>query len=482
LLLEYILLIIAVLIILSIVISRYTYNLGTPTLLIFLAVGMIAGSEGLGNIYFDDYRLSQNVGVIALVIILFSGGLNTKWQSVKNQITNAIVLSTAGVFLTAIFAAAFMYFVLEFDLLTCLLIGSIISSTDAAAVFSILESQRIKIKGGLSPLLQVESGSNDPMAIFLTIGTIQIITSPDSGIGSILLLFVKQMSIGFGLSFASGLILVQFINRHKFIYDGFYPVFLLASTFLVFSLASTLGGSGYLAVYISGLILGKYEFIHKRSSLRFFDGLAWLSQICMFVVLGLLAFPSQLIPVIGTGLIVSAFLILIARPASVFLTMVFSKFNFKEKVFISWVGLRGSIPIILGTFPLVAGIENANMIFNMVFFIVITSVVIQGWSIPKVATYLGLAEKEVQQIKSPIEFEPLRKTDRVLEEFIIPFNSSIDGKKLVDLRLPENALIVLVCRDEEFLLPKGETILHSGDVLQVLTDKSLIKEIYEKLI
>jgi NhaP-type Na+/H+ and K+/H+ antiporters with a unique C-terminal domain len=172
----------------------------------------------------------------------------------------------------------------------------------------------------------------------------------------------------------------------------------------------------------------------------------------------------------------------IARPASVFLTMVFSKFNFKEKVFISWVGLRGSIPIILGTFPLVAGIENANMIFNMVFFIVITSVVIQGWSIPKVATYLGLAEKEVQQIKSPIEFEPLRKTDRVLEEFIIPFNSSIDGKKLVDLRLPENALIVLVCRDEEFLLPKGETILHSGDVLQVLTDKSLIKEIYEKLI
>lgn len=258
------------LIILSIVISRYTYNLGTPTLLIFLAVGMIAGSEGLGNIYFDDYRLSQNVGVIALVIILFSGGLNTKWQSVKNQITNAIVLSTAGVFLTAIFAAAFMYFVLEFDLLTCLLIGSIISSTDAAAVFSILESQRIKIKGGLSPLLQVESGSNDPMAIFLTIGTIQIITSPDSGIGSILLLFVKQMSIGFGLGFASGLILVQFINRHKFIYDGFYPVFLLASTFLVFSLASTLGGSGYLAVYISGLILGKYEFIHKRSSLRFF--------------------------------------------------------------------------------------------------------------------------------------------------------------------------------------------------------------------
>lgn len=479
--LEYILLIIAVLIILSIVITRFTHNLGTPTLLIFLAIGIAAGSEGIGNLYFDDVEIAQSVGILALIIILFTGGLNTKWNFVKGQIRNALALSTIGVFLTAVLLAGFLYLVLDFDPLICLLIGALISSTDAAAVFSILGSQSIKIKGEISPLLELESGSNDPMAIFLTIGTIQLITSPEAGFLSILSLFFMQMSVGFVFGLGLGYLLVLFINRFKFIYEGFYPVFLLASAYFVYSLTASIEGSGFLAVYIAGLMLGKNDFIHKKSSLRFFDGLAWLSQICMFIVLGLLVFPSELIPVIGVGLLVSAFLIFVARPLGVFLTLMFSKFKTKEKIFISWVGLRGSIPIVLATFPMVAGVEKSDTIFNLIFFIVITSVIIQGWSIPKVAKFLGLASADDVQIRSPFEFEPLKRTNRILEDFFVPFGSTVSGKKLVDLNLPENALVVVICREEEFLLPRGDTQIFEGDILQVLTDKDSLKEVYEKL-
>ncbi|MBF8295649.1 MAG: sodium proton antiporter, partial [Bacteroidetes bacterium] len=462
---EYILLVGSILILISIAIARFSDNLGVPTMLLFLGIGMLAGSEGPGGIYFDDPALAQSIGIIALVFILFAGGLDTNWSQVRPALWQASSLATLGVFLTTLAAGAFLSILLDFSLMNGLLLGAIVSSTDAAAVFSALRSRNISLRGQLKPLLELESGSNDPTAIFLTIGLIQLITDAGSSIGSLVLLFVVQMGLGAAFGYGLGKAMVFFLNRLKLAYEGIYPVFSLAFAALVYGATASIGGSGFLAVYIAGLVASNSEFVHKKSLLRFFDGLAWLSQITMFVTLGLLVFPSQIIPIMGLGLLVSGFLMLVARPLSVFISLSLSKFRWREKAFISWVGLRGAVPIVLATFPLLAGLPDARLMFNVVFFIVLTSALLQGWSIPVAARVFKVDAPPELKRRYPLEFSPVQGVDTELVDLIVPYNSPAAGKPIVELGMPPDSLIVLVSRDESFLVPSGGTVLQEGDTV-----------------
>jgi len=476
---DFILLIGAILVLSSILSAKIFYNIGIPTMLLFIAVGIVAGSEGLGGIYFDDASLAQSIGIISLIFILFSGGLETNWSESKQAIKPSFLLATVGVLITAVVIALFIMIIFDTSFLWGLLVGSIISSTDASAVFSILRNAKIELKGKLKPLLELESGSNDPMAVFLTIGTIELITLPEKSFLDILLLFVLQIGLGAVLGFSGGKIAQYLINRLNFFYEGLYPIFALSIAVLIYSSTAVLGGSGFLAIYVAGIILGNSHFVHKRSLIRFFDGLAVLSQITMFLTLGLLLFPSALLNVFFSGILISLILILIARPISVFITLIPFKFSFREKIFTSWVGLRGAVPIILATFPLLAGVEDSNLIFNLVFFIVLTSALFQGWSINKMAKLLDLTSPFKEKQNSPLEFTSIANDDTELIETIIPHNSKSIGKSIVELNLPQDSRIVLIVRDNKNIIPSGGTILEEGDVLLFLINKKNMKVIKE---
>jgi len=286
----------------------------------------------------------------------------------------------------------------------------------------------------------------------------------------------SQIGLGIICGMIFGKILLFVTNRFKFSYEAFYYILLLSSSFFIFSVTSLINGSGYLAIYISGIILGSNYFIHKKSSIRFFEGFSWLAQIVMFITLGLFVFPSKIPEIFLPGFVISIILILIARPVSVFLSLMFSKFSLKDKTFISWVGLRGAVPIILATFPMTNGILGSEIIFNLIFFVVLTSVLIQGTTLPWFARLLKLDDNSANKIQSPLEFENNPDSNAKLVEYIVPFNSRISGKKILDLKLPENVLIVLICRNEVFFIPKGNTVINEGDILQILLEKHQIAE------
>ncbi len=474
---EYLLLLGGALILLSISIAKFSENLGVPVLLLFLGIGMLAGSEGPGGIYFDDAGLAQSLGIIALVFILFAGGLDTDWRSVRPTLGQAASLATLGVLLTALLVGVVAHFFLELSWLEGMLLGAIVSSTDAAAVFSVLRARSVSLRGNLKPLLELESGSNDPMAVFLTIGLIQLLTSAQPAFFEIAKLFVLQMGLGALLGLGLGKLLAALLNRLNFAYEGFYPVFAIAFVAFTYSATALLGGSGFLAVYIAGLVAGNSDFVHKKSLLRFFDGFAWLSQIGMFLTLGLLVFPSHILPVIGAGLLLSAFLMFVARPLSVFVSLVFARLRWREKTLVSWVGLRGAVPIILATFPLLAKLPNAELIFNLVFFIVLTSALFQGWSIPAVARMLKVDAPQERKRHYPIEFAPTAGMDTELMEFVVPSQAAVAGKSLVELGMPRDSLIVLISQNEEFIVPSGGTILNEGDVVLALVNKHNLPEV-----
>lgn len=478
---EYILLVGSVLILISTTIGKLSDNLGVPTLIIFMVVGMLAGSEGPGGIEFDDPGLASSIGIVALVFILFGGGLETRWSDVKSVLAPAVGLSTFGVLATALLIGVFAYTFLGIPIEYGFLLGSIISSTDAAAVFSVLRSKNVSLKGRLKPLLELESGSNDPTAVFLTVGFLEIIRSPETTLFNLVGLFVLQMGLGGLLGYFLGKAMVLLLNRLRFSYEGFYPVFALSFACLIYSSTAVLQGSGFLAVYIAGIVLGNSKFVQKKSLFRFFDGLAWLSQIGMFLTLGLQVYPSRLVPVVNTGLIVSAFLMLVARPLSVFVALTPTKFNWREKLFISWVGLRGSVPIILATFPLMAGIPQADLLFNLVFFIVLTSALLQGWSIPLAARLLGLTVPAEFKKSHPLEFEPLAGSDTELVDLTVPYQSDVIGKSLVELELPQDSLIVLIGRGETYIVPSGGSVFEPGDTLLVLVNKANLPQVREIL-
>lgn len=480
---EYVLLIGAFLILLSVALAKLSDNLGVPTLLLFLGIGMLAGSEGPGGIYFDDAALAQSIGIVALVFILFAGGLDTRWQEVRPVFWQAASLATLGVFLTALLVGLFVSAMFGIPLLSSLLLGAVVSSTDAAAVFAVLRSKNVRLRGRLKSLLELESGSNDPMAVLLTIGLIQVLATPHSSLGAMAWLFVRQALLGTVVGLACGKGLILALNHLKLTHEGIYPVFVIASAALMYGVAAALGGSGFLAVYLGGLVAGNGEFVQKRSLLRFFDGMAWLSQIAMFLTLGLLVFPSHIVPILGIGLLTSLFLMFVARPVSVFLSLSFADLGWKERTFVSWVGLRGAVPIILATFPLLASLPYAGLIFNVVFFIVLTSALLQGWSVPLVARALHLDAPPGVARRHPIEFAPVEGVDAELIDLIIPYNAAVAGKSIVELNMPQDSLIVLISRNDDYIVPSGGTVLQESDTALVLVNKknlATVRGIFEK--
>lgn len=475
---------VALLMFVSVVSSKISDKFAIPVLLLFLAIGMLAGSEGIGKIYFDNAQLAKSIGVTALIFIIFSGGFDTNWEDAKSVIWPGMLLSTLGVLLTAIITGCFAVYVLKFSFLEGMLLGSIVSSTDAAAVFSILRSRQISLKKPLKPLLELESGSNDPMAVFLTVGVISLLTVKNMSIAALIPLFLLDMGMGAITGYFMARLIVFLVNRLKLEYEGLYLVIMISLVLLTYVVAIFLKGNGILAVYILGLMLGRADFPNKRMIMRFHDGLAWLMQITMFVTLGLLVFPSHIVPLIGAGLLLTFLLMVIARPISVLLCLLPFKINIGKKIMIAWVGLRGSVPIILATFPFMAGISQADTIFNVVFFVVFASVLIQGTSIPIVSKLLKLDAPLTSKTNYPIEFEKTEAMDADLLEFMVPYNGAAVGKKLYDLHFPKDSLAVLVGRGDRFIVAKGNTVLEEGDVVLALVsenDLSAVKAIFNAL-
>jgi len=478
---ENILLLGSILLFISIIASKTSFRLGIPTLLLFLLVGMLAGSDGPGGIYFNDPKIAQFLGVVCLTLILFSGGLDTKWESVKPVVRQGLSLSTLGVLLTALLVGIFSSYLLNITLLEGMLLGAIVSSTDAAAVFSILRSKNVGLKGNLRPTLEFESGSNDPMAYFLTIGIIYLISNPEASVFSLIPKFLIEMTIGAVSGLVMGRIMIWLVNKIKLDVAGLYPVLVLSLVFFTFSFTDFIGGNGFLAIYISAIILGSSNFIHKKSLIRFYDGMAWLMQIIMFLTLGLLVFPSKLIPILIPGILISLFLILIARPISVFISLTFAKgLNSRKKFFISWVGLRGAAPIVFATYPLLAGIPYAETIFNLVFFISVSSVILQGTTLPIVARWLHVSVPSAIKRKFPIDLEMNEDLKSELIELDIPETSPVIGKAIVQIGLPITAVIVLIHRHGKYVPPSGETVINMNDHLLVMADnKQTLDEVHK---
>jgi cell volume regulation protein A len=469
---EIVLLWVAVLLFTSAVSSKVSEKFAVPVLLLFLAIGMLAGSEGMGRIYFNNAPLAKSIGVVALIFIIFSGGLDTNWKETRPVLWPGVILSTVGVLLTAVITGFFAVYILKFSFLQGMLLGSIVSSTDAPAVFASLRSKRISLKKPLKPLLEFESGSNDPMAVFLTASFISLLTVKNMSVLALIPRFILDMGVGafVGCLMAEGMVFL--IKRLKLEYDGLYPVIMISLVLFTYVIAVFLKGNGILAVYLAGLRLGRMEFPNKKMIGRFHDGLAWLMQIAMFVTLGLLVFPSRLVPLAGTGLLLTFLLMAVARPVSVFLCLWPFHMSFKKKAMLAWVGLRGSVPIILATFPLTAGVPQAETYFNVVFFVVIASVFIQGTSISTVSKLLKLAVPLTGRKNYPIEFERREGIDAELIDIIVPYNSEAVGKMIRDLNVPEKCLIMLISRNDKFVIPSGATAIDGGDVLLVLAKET----------
>ena len=479
---ENILLIGSILLFISLLAGKTSYKFGVPVLLLFIAVGMLAGSEGLGGIHFDDPRSAQFIGIVALCLILFSGGLDTDWKSIRPILWQGITLSTLGVMITAASVGVFVYLITDFSIFEAMLLGSIVSSTDSAAVFSILHSKSLALKGSLRPTLELESGSNDPMAYILTIIFTGLVVNQDHSLLSIIPLFFRQLLLGALIGYGLGRLGSFIINRIRLDYEGLYIVLVIAIVFFSFSFTDFVGGNGFLAVYLCALYLGNQELIHKKKILKSFDSFAWLMHIILFLTLGLLVYPSQIVPVIGIGLVISVFLILVARPLSVFISLTPFRVNNRCKWFISWVGLRGAVPIVFATYPLIAGAEKANMIFNIVFFISLTSVLLQGTTLSKIAAYLHLTLPVRLKQRTKFDLELSDSLKSLLTEVLIPESSPVVGKQIVQLALPKTTLISFIKRDERYLIPDGSTSLAAHDKLYILSEnKDTLKGVFKSL-
>lgn len=472
----------SLLLLISIIAGKASYRFGIPTLILFLVIGMLAGSDGPGGIYFNDPNLAQLIGIVSLNFILFSGGLDTDWAGIKPVFWQGVSLSTLGVLLTALSLGTFVWLITDFTLFEGFLLGAIVSSTDSAAVFSILRSRSLALKGNLRSILEFESGSNDPMAYVLVISFLSLIMFPELGLISVIPLFLMQMAIGGVGGYLFGLLSKFIINNIKLDFEGLYPVLVIALMFITFTATDFAGGNGFLAVYLCALYLGNQDLIHKKTILKAFDGFAWLMQIVLFLTLGLLVYPSQVFPLIGIGLLISLFLIFFARPISVFLSLLPFKMLTRKRLYVSWVGLRGAVPIVFATYPLLAGIEKANMIFNIVFFISITSLLIQGTSLGKIAKWLHVALPEKVKPKSAVEEFLGDSAKTMMTEILIPANAYPVDKKIVDLHLPASALIALINRGNKFITPNGSTTIEAGDMLIVLSDnKTDLDKVFECL-
>ena len=474
---ENILLIGAVLIFSSILISKTGYRFGIPTLLLFLLVGMGFGSDGLG-LQFNSASEAQFIGMIALSIILFTGGMDTKIRDIRPVMAQGILLSTVGVLITTLLTGGFIYFLsiytstqIAMPLLTCLLLAATMSSTDSASVFNLLRSQKMNLKENLRPMLELESGSNDPMAYMLTIALIQVITSgSDLHIGVIGQNLLIQFFFGGVIGFAMGQFAIWLINKIELSNSSLYPILLLSLVFITFTVTDLLKGNGYLAVYITGVVVGNARLAYRKEINTFMNGLTWLFQIVMFLSLGLLVNPHEMLEVAPVALLIGLFMIVVARPISVFACLLpFRKMTNHARWFVAWVGLRGAVPIIFATYPVVAEIPGSNQIFNIVFFITLLSLIFQGMTIASGARVLHL---DLPEEKEGNEFgvELPDEIDSQLMDQTLTAEMLENGNRLVDMDIPRGTLVMLVKRGNEFIIPNGQVELQVGDKLLYISE------------
>lgn len=485
-----IMLIVAVLLFLSVLVGKAGNRFGMPALLLFLGVGMIAGTDGFG-LQFDNAAIAQFIGMISLSIILFSGGVDTKFSDIRPIIGSGVMLATVGVLLTTVITGAFIHYLTlwlvpehTFGWAESLLLAAIMSSTDSASVFSILNSSKTGLRQNLKPTLELESGSNDPMAYLLVIILIDIIESGGAMSDSLWLhsagLLVLQLLLGVVGGIATGYASVWIINRMRVSNEFLYPVMMIACVFFAFTISEAIGGNGYLAVYIAGLVVGNCKLALKHTITTFFGGFTWLVQIIMFLSLGLLVNPHELVKIIVPGILLGVFMILFARPVSVFISLLpFRRFTTKARLYISWVGLRGAVPIIFATYALMSpDVEQARFMFNMVFFITILSLIVQGTTVNSMAGWLGLRapykEREFN-INLPDEITAAMREMPVTSQLLR------DGESLKEIKLPDNTLVILVKRDGRYLVPTGNTHLYLGDILLVIAEEERsLQELLER--
>ena len=466
----------ALLLFVAVMAGKVAYRFGAPALLLFLGVGMLFG---LNFISYRSVEMTQFVGMIALCIILFTGGMDTKFSEIKPIIGPGVVLATVGVVMTAFVLAGFVWLVapwlgIEIPFALALLLASTMSSTDSASVFSILRSKKQGLKQNLRPLLELESGSNDPMAYMMTILLISVVSNTSSGVGlgMSVVFFVVQMVVGALSGYLIGRLAVWTINRINLVNHSLYSVLLLAFIFFSFAFTDLIKGNGYLAVYLSGLVIGNHKLQQKRPLTVFFDGFTWLMQIVMFLTLGLFVNSNELLEprVLILGGLVGAFMILVARPLTVFTCLLpFRKFTTKARLYVSWVGLRGAVPILFAIYPLMAHVENAGLLFNVVFLGTIISLLVQGTTVSGMANLLGLAYEERESAFSVDMHQDMKSA---LTEVEVNETMLESGHTLKDITLPENTLVMMVCRDGEYFVPQGKTELHLGDKLLVISDRS----------
>ena len=466
----------ALLLFVAVMAGKVAYRFGAPALLLFLGVGMLFG---LNFISYRSVEMTQFVGMIALCIILFTGGMDTKFSEIKPIIGPGVVLATVGVVMTAFVLAGFVWLVapwlgIEIPFALALLLASTMSSTDSASVFSILRSKKQGLKQNLRPLLELESGSNDPMAYMMTILLISVVSNTSSGVGlgMSVVFFVVQMVVGALSGYLIGRLAVWTINRINLVNHSLYSVLLLAFIFFSFAFTDLIKGNGYLAVYLSGLVIGNHKLQQKRPLTVFFDGFTWLMQIVIFLTLGLFVNSNELLEprVLILGGLVGAFMILVARPLTVFTCLLpFRKFTTKARLYVSWVGLRGAVPILFAIYPLMAHVENAGLLFNVVFLGTIISLLVQGTTVSGMANLLGLAYEERESAFSVDMHQDMKSA---LTEVEVNETMLESGHTLKDITLPENTLVMMVCRDGEYFVPQGKTELKLGDKLLVISDRS----------
>jgi len=403
---------------------------------------MLFGSDGVVGIYFDNYELTRELCSFGLVFIMFYGGFGTNWKEAKPVARESILMSTFGVIITSGLTGLFCYFVLKTSLLEGLLIGSIVGSTDAASVFSILRSQKLNLKGEIASILEVESGSNDPVAYMLTLIVLTLMN--DGGISSIVPIVIGQIIFGILIGVILSKLTVYIMRNANFEVDGFYTIFITAIAILSYALSEWVGGNGYLSVYIAGIVIGNSKIPHKRSLVHFFDGVSWIMQIMLFFVLGLLAFPSELPSVIGSSILISIFMIIIARPIATFGVLSWFKIPFKQQLFVSWVGLRGAASIVFAIYAITSGIPLENDIFHIIFFI-------------------ALVDDTKTVLKTFTDYQEDRST--TLIEYNVDSNNTWKEKTIMEANIPEEILIVMIKRDSEIIVPKGSTLIKQGDIL-----------------
>ncbi len=465
----------ALLLFVAVLAGKVAYRFGAPALLLFLGVGMLFG---LDFISYRSVDITQFIGMMSLCVILFTGGMDTSFREIRPIIGPGVVLATAGVVMTALVLAGFVWLIapwlgLEMPFALALLLASTMSSTDSASVFSILRSKKQGLKEHLRPLLELESGSNDPMAYMLTILLIGVLsnTSEHVGLGMSVVAFVVQMVVGALSGYLVGRLAVWTINRIGLANHSLYVVLLLAFVFFSFAFTDLVGGNGYLAVYLSGLVIGNHKLVQKRPLTVFFDGFTWLMQIVMFLTLGLFVNSDELLQpeVLILGCSVGFFLILVARPLSVFACLLpFRKFTARARLYISWVGLRGAVPILFAIYPMMDDVEYADLLFNVVFLSTIISLLVQGTTVSGMANLLGLAYEERESAFDVNMHEDMKS---VLTEVEVNESMLESGHTLKDIVLPENTLVMMICRDGEYFVPQGKTELRQGDKLLVISDR-----------